>query len=163
MNGYGKFVWTAFMFSFVSCFYLYLKIRYELRQLEKAFLLGLGEKSPRRIEFNTRKKTTEEILSIIEQECRFFESVIDDVKPDFLVISLTWQHQGELLRQMCKAKGIKILMFNTSELGWGSRWTISEEFGEKDFKTDLEIDDLSLEKIYHIYKKDFDLFNYKIV
>ena len=64
MNGYGKFVWTAFMFSFVSCFYLYLKIRYELRQLEKAFLLGLGEKSPRRIEFNTRKKTTEEILSI---------------------------------------------------------------------------------------------------
>ncbi len=84
--------------------------------------------------------STEEILSIIEQECRFFESVIDDVKPDFLVISLTWQHQGELLRQMCKAKGIKILMFNTSELGWGSRWTISEEFGEKDYKTDLEID-----------------------
>ena len=78
--------------------------------------------------------STEEILSIIEQECRFFESVIDDVKPDFLVISLTWQHQGELLRQMCKAKGIKILMFNTSELGWGSRWTISEEFGEKDYK-----------------------------
>jgi len=64
MNGYGKFVWTAFMFSFVSCFYLYLKIRNELRQLEKAFLLRLGEKSPRRIEINTRKKTAEEILSI---------------------------------------------------------------------------------------------------
>ena len=83
--------------------------------------------------------STEEILSIIEQECRFFESVINDVKPDYLIISLTWQHQGELLRQMCKAKGIKILMINTSELGAGLHWTITEEFGEKDYDNDVEI------------------------
>ena len=87
------------------------------------------------------KFSTEEILSIIEQECKFFESILDDVKPDFLIISLTWQHHGELLRQLCKAKGIKILMINSSELGGGSQyWTISEEFGEKDFEEKTEVE-----------------------
>ena len=81
--------------------------------------------------------STEEILSIIEQECRFFESVINDVKPDYLIISLTWQHQGELLRQMCKAKGIKILMIDTSELGAGLHWTITEEFGDEDYDNEF--------------------------
>ena len=78
--------------------------------------------------------STDEVLSILEQECKFFEKILDEIKPKFLIISLPWQHQGELLVQMCKAKKIKILMINTSELGGGSKnWTISGGLGETNF------------------------------
>ena len=84
--------------------------------------------------------STDEVLSIIEQECKLFESIIDEINPDFLIISLPWQHQGELLLQICRAKGIKILMINTAELGGGSNhWTISEGLGLNDSTHKLEI------------------------
>ena len=33
------------------------------------------------------KFSTEEIVSILEQECKFFENVIDEVKPDFIIMA----------------------------------------------------------------------------
>jgi len=84
--------------------------------------------------YNQYKKfETSEVLSIIEQECRLFERVLDEIKPHFLIISLTWQHQGELLRLLCKARGIKVLMINGFVFGAGSgKWVISEDFGSLD-------------------------------
>ena len=38
MNGYGQFVWPAFIFTFVSCFVLYAKTRKEFKKQEKMFL-----------------------------------------------------------------------------------------------------------------------------
>ena len=64
MNGYGQFVWTAFVFSFVSCFYLYLKTRIEFKKQQKIYLLEFGEIETKKIKFNKRKKSTEEALSI---------------------------------------------------------------------------------------------------
>ena len=64
MNGYGQFVWTAFVFSFVSCFYLYLKTRIEFKKQEKTYLLEFGLTESKKIQFNKRKKSTEEALSI---------------------------------------------------------------------------------------------------
>ena len=64
MNGYGQFVWTAFIFSFVSCFYLYLKTRVELKKQEKIYLLEFGSTEIEKIKFKKRKKSTEEVLSI---------------------------------------------------------------------------------------------------
>ncbi len=43
MGGYGQFVWSAFIFLFVSCFYLYLKTRFELKQQEKIYLMQFKE------------------------------------------------------------------------------------------------------------------------
>ena len=37
LDGYGQFVWPAFIFTFVSCFYLYLKTFKELKKQEKMF------------------------------------------------------------------------------------------------------------------------------
>ena len=62
MNGYGQFVWTAFAFSFVSCLYLYLKTRIEFKKQEKIYLLVFGSIEAQKIQFNKRKKTTEEAL-----------------------------------------------------------------------------------------------------
>ena len=64
MNGYGQFVWTAFTFSFVSCFYLYLKTRIEFKKQEKIYLLEFGLTEAKKIQFNKRKKSTEEALPI---------------------------------------------------------------------------------------------------
>lgn len=112
--------------------------KYSLKYLEKfetkynlnLWLLAYNE----RIFYNFNPYytfSTDEVLSILEQECKFFESILEQIKPEFLIISLPWQHQGELLVQMCKAKGIGILMINTSELGGGSKnWTISEGLGK---------------------------------
>jgi len=64
MNGYGQFVWTAFIFSFVSCLYLYLKTRIEFKKQEKIYLLEFGLIEAKKIQFNKRKKSTEEALPI---------------------------------------------------------------------------------------------------
>ena len=64
MNGYGQFVWTAFIFSFGSCFYLYLKTRIEFKRQEKIYLLEFGLTEAKKIQFNKRKKSTEEALPI---------------------------------------------------------------------------------------------------
>ena len=38
LGGYGQFVWPAFIFTFVSCFSLYVKTRKEFQKQEKIFL-----------------------------------------------------------------------------------------------------------------------------
>ena len=65
MGGYGQFVWSAFIFSFVSCFYLYLKTRFELKQQEKIYLMEFKEIEARKIEFIKGKQSTVEALSIL--------------------------------------------------------------------------------------------------
>ena len=64
MNGYGQFVWAAFTFSFASCLYLYLKTRIEFKKQEKIYSLEFGAIEAKKIQFNKRKKSTEEALSI---------------------------------------------------------------------------------------------------
>ena len=64
MYGFGQFVWTAFTFSFLSCLCLYLKIRIEFKKQEKIYLLEFGSFEIKKIEFNKRKKSTEEALPI---------------------------------------------------------------------------------------------------
>lgn len=69
----------------------------------------------------------DEILSMVEQECRFFEGVLDEVKPKFLSIFMTVAHYQELIYRICKARGIKILMLGSAR--FGNRMMISEEAG----------------------------------
>ena len=64
MNGYGQFVWPAFIFTFVSCLYLYLKIRIEFKQQEKIYLLKFKKAEVIKIQFDKRKKSREEALPI---------------------------------------------------------------------------------------------------
>ena len=43
LGGYGQFVWPAFIFTFVSCFVLYLKTKKTLQEQEKAFLANFKQ------------------------------------------------------------------------------------------------------------------------
>ena len=77
-----------------------------------------------------RKFTHNEILSITEDECKLFESIIDEVNPQYLCISVTDLHRNYLFCELCRSKGIKILMFNPTRLS--NRVIISEDYDKID-------------------------------
>tara|TARA_B100000029_G_scaffold191996_1_gene190036 strand:+ start:301 stop:525 length:225 start_codon:yes stop_codon:yes gene_type:complete len=63
LNGYGFFVWPAFIFTFVSCLYLYLKVKKEFQKQEKIFLNEFKEHQHFRIEVDKNRKLEKPILS----------------------------------------------------------------------------------------------------
>jgi hypothetical protein len=81
----------------------------------------------------------DEILSIFEQECKFFEKVLNEVKPNFLIIKTTDLHRNHLLAEMCRASGVKILMLSASRLGYRS--SISSQSDKIDLNLDKKIED----------------------
>ncbi len=89
------------------------------------------------IKYNENYKFTEnEILSILEKECKLFESILDEIKPDFLIIHETALRHQHLFHQMCKIRGVKTLMLNFAN--FGQRSYISQEFHRLDYLENLE-------------------------
>lgn len=76
------------------------------------------------------KFTTDDILLILEQECRLFEKILDETKPDFLLMPSPNFHHDYLLYRMCKAKGIKTIILGPSR--FGSRFILSQEMDKLD-------------------------------
>ena len=50
LGGYGQFVWPAFIFTFVSCFSLYVKTKKEFQKQEKNFLKEFKQMQTDKIE-----------------------------------------------------------------------------------------------------------------
>ena len=50
LGGYGQFVWPAFIFTFVSCFSLYIKTKKEFQKQEKMFLKEFKQMQTEKIE-----------------------------------------------------------------------------------------------------------------
>ena len=50
LGGYGQFVWPAFIFTFVSCFSLYIKTKREFQKQEKIFLKEFKQIQTEKIE-----------------------------------------------------------------------------------------------------------------
>ena len=63
LGGYGQFVWPAFIFTFVICFYLYLKTKKELQKQEKLFLKEFKQSQTAKIVVNSQKENTKQVLS----------------------------------------------------------------------------------------------------
>lgn len=80
-----------------------------------------------------------EILSILDQECKFFEMVLDEIQPDFFITRLHDSHHIYLLYEICKARNIKILMLQPSRIPHRSL------ISGKRFKLDSTIDNSSSE------------------
>ena len=56
LGGYGQFVWPAFIFTFVSCFSLYVKTKKEFKKQEKIFLKEFKQIQTEKIETNKEKE-----------------------------------------------------------------------------------------------------------
>jgi len=69
------------------------------------------------------KFSQSEILSLFQQECSFFEKILDEIKPDYLIINTITQHHMYLLYQICKSK--KIQVFTMEPIHLGGKWTIT--------------------------------------
>ena len=63
LNGYGQFVWPAFIFTFLSCFFLYLRTKKALKKQEKIFLSEFKQSQVIKIKVATQKENTAKILS----------------------------------------------------------------------------------------------------
>ena len=63
LNGYGQFVWPAFIFTFVSCFSLYLKTKKEFQKQEKIYLKEFEQLQTIKIGADKRKETKKQALS----------------------------------------------------------------------------------------------------
>ena len=63
LGGYGQFVWSAFIFTFVSCLILYIKTKKELQKQEKMFLKEYEKLQPAEVWADKEKKITKEVLS----------------------------------------------------------------------------------------------------
>ena len=63
LGGYGQFVWSAFIFTFVTCFLLYLKTKKELKKQEKLFLNEFKQSQTIKIVVNSQKENTKKVLS----------------------------------------------------------------------------------------------------
>ena len=91
----------------------------------------------------------DEILTIIEQECRFFEQILDDGKPNYLAIRITDSSNGQILQKICAARGIKILMLSFTRLG--NRSYISHEYDHLEFS---KKHDEKKERVFEELQKD---------
>ena len=63
LGGYGQVVWPAFIFTFVSCFVLYIKTKKELKRHEKMFLIEFNQIQIAKIEVAKQKELLKEVLS----------------------------------------------------------------------------------------------------
>lgn len=107
-----------------------------LRAFEKKYnidlwLLAQNERLFNQQYNNYYKFSTNEILAILEDECKLFEKIIEDVKPDFFITIETALHHHHLFYLICKAKGVKVMMLNQSKFGY--KCIISEELHKLDF------------------------------
>ena len=56
LGGYGQFVWPAFIFTFVSCYVLYIKTKQEFQKQEKMFLKKFKQMQTEKIETAKEKE-----------------------------------------------------------------------------------------------------------
>ena len=91
----------------------------------------------------------DKILTIVEQECRFYEKILDEIEPKYLAIRITDSSNGQFLQNICSAKGIKILMLGFSR--FGNRAYISHEYDYLEFSENhkIKVEDKSFEDIYN--------------
>lgn len=76
-----------------------------------------------------------EILNFLEQECKLFENILDEVKPDYFLTYDPPYHHHKLLLDMCKAKGIKVFCLCFSRIGGKS--IIADDGATLDLPQDL--------------------------
>ena len=82
------------------------------------------------------KFSKDEILYFLEQECKFFENVLEETNPEYLLTYDPPFHHQKLLLEMCKAKGIKVMCIYISR--YQGKSIISDDGGSFNLPRDLE-------------------------
>jgi len=59
-----------------------------------------------------------EILSILENECKFFESVLREINPDHVIMHEPYFHQDQLFCELSKSNNHNVMLFFFSDVGY---------------------------------------------
>ena len=62
MNGYGIYVWSSFLLTFLVCLFLFLKTKQTLKKLEKDFIKETQNLSQQQFKDLKKQKVAKEIL-----------------------------------------------------------------------------------------------------
>jgi len=109
--------------------------------------------------YHNSKFNHKEILSLIEDDCKFYEKILEESKPDFLIIHVGGQKQLNLLTSMCKSIGIKILQFAPAR--FGKRFQISREYDVLDKSLPKNYQNVPIDESYlSKLKTDLDLYSF---
>jgi hypothetical protein len=95
----------------------------------------------------------EEILLILEQELKLFETILDEVKPDYFLTYNPVLHNQKLLLDLCRSKGIKVL--NACRTGIGDQTVLVENAETFDLDLNKNINQLHTE-IHNKNNNDYD-------
>ena len=87
-----------------------------LKEFEKKYKINLWKLAQNERIFlyfkEFHKFSSDEILNILEQECKFFEYVLEEIKPDYFFTRVSSLHHQELIYQMCKNTNVKVIGMN---------------------------------------------------
>ena len=90
----------------------------------------------------------DEILLILEQECKMFEKILDEISPDFIIMPSTTAQHNELFSIISRSKGIKMLMMGSTR--FGNRQIISQVLDKIDYideNESIETEKFSFEEL----------------
>jgi hypothetical protein len=96
----------------------------------------------------------EQINSILENECKLFEMILDEANPDYFITGETALRPHHLFYEMCKQKGIKVLMLNHAN--WKTLCYISQNRHKMDYIkkiSDEEYDKCNFEFLQNLWEK----------
>ena len=80
LDGYGQFVWPAFIFTIVSCFFLYLKTKKEFQKQEKIYLKEFKQLQTKKIEVDKKKFNIAGKMNLNDWKGnRSIEFIIEDI------------------------------------------------------------------------------------
>ena len=86
--------------------------------------------------YDFHKFSTNEILCIEEQICKFYEKIFSEIKPNFFITKLTAFHHLELFRKMCGHFNTRVLMLSNPKIS--NRNIISENDTKIDYIQNLD-------------------------
>ena len=104
--------------------------------------------------FHFHKFSRIEMLSLAEQQLKFFEKILDEIKPDFLMTEAPVLFHAEILYQMSKKRNVRCLLLSMPKLG--GKTLISEIAYKIDYVENLEnlpFTNRSAEDIHNYLKK----------
>jgi len=139
-----------------------------LKQFENKYQINLWQLAINERLFynhnNYHEFSTDEILSILEQECRLFETIIDEINPDFFITKVTALHHHHLFYEICKNRGVKSLILNQAKIGY--KFMLSNELHKVDFMNHFTSSDsnrsfIDLQKYIKSFDMSKQLINYK--
>ncbi|KFM20095.1 Capsule polysaccharide biosynthesis protein [Marine Group I thaumarchaeote SCGC AAA799-P11] len=106
----------------------------------------------------------DEILSVVKQICEFYEKILDQSNPDYLIIRPTDAIADQLLQMICKAKGVRVLTLGFARLGQRTMISTDMDVLEAHMLENFENVQFTQQELFelmHGYTKQQDIFRKK--